>query len=105
MTAARVDNAIVSALIAAINAHDRSGFLALLSTDATLSDNGTDRDMHEWIDSEIFGSNGQMQVQSVSEGGLAFWARFRNDAAGELVTHWRFDITDGKISRIETGQR
>jgi hypothetical protein len=104
MSAAKVDNALVSALVAAINGHDRPGFLALLSMDAILTDDGTECDLHEWIDREIFASNGQMQVRSVSDGGLRLVARFRNDARGEMRTRWRFEIDDDKISRIETGQ-
>jgi hypothetical protein len=29
---------------------------------------------------------------------------FRNDTWGDMRTRWAFTVTDGKISRFETGQ-
>ncbi|MEV4868177.1 nuclear transport factor 2 family protein [Streptomyces syringium] len=95
---------LVRALTLAINTGDREGFLSLLTDDATLSDDGSDRDLHQWIDKEIFSSGGHIDVRSESDGGLSLIADFRNDTWGEMRTAWRFGTTDGRISRIETGQ-
>ena len=47
-----VSEPAVQALIAAINDGDRRAFLAALTPDATMSDDGTDRDVAEWSDRE-----------------------------------------------------
>jgi len=101
----KLSNPAVRAVVAAINAGDREAFLALLTPDATMSDDGSDRDLQQWIDKEIFSSRGHIEVQSESDGGLALTANYRNETWGEMRTAWRFTVTDGgKISRFETGQ-
>jgi hypothetical protein len=97
-------NQTVNALVNAINAGDRQAFLDLLTPDATLSDDGRERGLTEWIDKEIFTVNGHMTVEQEEPGGLGFLARYRNDTWGDMSTAWRFEVSDGKISRIETGQ-
>ncbi|MBW8485374.1 nuclear transport factor 2 family protein [Actinomadura parmotrematis] len=94
----------VRALVAAINAGDRDAFLAVLTPDATLSDDGTDRDLGDWIDREIFDAHGRFALLGERADGLALTARFRNDTWGEMRTAWRFTRSGDKISRIETGQ-
>lgn len=94
----------VEALVEAINANDRAAFTALLTPDATMSDDGSDRDLESWIDKEIFTAGGHMDVESESDGGRTLVAGFRNDTWGRMRTRWRFAIADGKISRFETGQ-
>lgn len=103
---AKLSEPLVGALVSAINAHDKNAFLALLTADATMSDDGSERDLHEWIDKEIFGSGGHMAVQTESDGGRSVIADFRNDTWGEMRTAWRFTIAPGggRISRFETGQ-
>lgn len=106
ITPAKLSDPLVGALVSAVNAHDKDAFLALLTADATMSDDGSDRDLQEWIDKEIFDSNGHMDVQSESDGGRSVIADFRNDTWGEMRTAWRFTIAPGggRISRFETGQ-
>jgi hypothetical protein len=99
-----VTDPAVRALIAAINAGDRQAFFAALTADATMSDDGTDRDLAEWADREIFSAHGQLTVVSVHGGGRSLVAAYRNDTWGEMRTRWAFMVTDGKISRFETGQ-
>ncbi len=94
----------VRALIAAINGGDRRAFFAALTPDATISDDGTDRDLTEWADREIFSAHGHLDVVSAEGGGRSLIAAYRNDTWGEMRTRWAFTITKGKISRFETGQ-
>jgi ketosteroid isomerase-like protein len=94
----------VRALVEAINAGDRAAFLALLAPDATMSDDGNERDLQSWIDREIFTSDGRMRVESASEDGRDLVAAFRNDTWGEMRTAWHFVIQDGAVHRFETGQ-
>ncbi|MEV6975690.1 nuclear transport factor 2 family protein [Kitasatospora sp. NPDC093806] len=101
---AKLSDPTVRAAVTAINAGDRQAFLSLLTPDATMSDDGSDRDLLQWIDKEIFTANGHMEVQKESDGGLALVADFRNDTWGEMRTAWRFTVHGGRISRFETGQ-
>jgi hypothetical protein len=94
----------VLALIAAINAGDRAAFFAALAPDATMSDDGTDRDPAEWADREIFSVHGHLDVVSADDGGRSLVAAYRNDTWGEMRTRWAFTITNGKVRRFETGQ-
>ncbi len=62
MAANDVTEPAVQALIAAINAGDREAFFAALTPDATMSDDGTDRDLAGWADREIFTVHGHLDV-------------------------------------------
>lgn len=94
----------MQALIAAINAGDRAAFFAALAPGATMSDDGTDRDLASWADREIFTAGGHLEAVSASDGGRSLIAAYRTDSWGEMRTRWAFTVTDGKISRFETGQ-
>jgi hypothetical protein len=101
---AEVTDPAVRALIGAINAGDRDSFFAGLTPDATMSDDGRDRDPHQWADRELFSSSGRMSVESATEGGRSLIAENTNATYGTMRTFWRFTVRDGKISRFETGQ-
>ncbi|WP_149826404.1 nuclear transport factor 2 family protein [Streptomyces tailanensis] len=102
---AKLSDPTVRAFVNAVNAHDRDAFMALLADDATMSDDGSDRDLDDWTDREIFSSHGHMEVENESKGGRALIARYSNDTWGEMRTAWRFTVSeDGRISRFETGQ-
>lgn len=100
----KLSDPAVRSLVGAINSGDQQGFLALLTPDATMSDDGSDRDLPDWIDREIFASRGHIDVQSESDGGRSLVANYRNDTWGEMRTRWKFTVIDGRISRFETGQ-
>ncbi|MBT2545092.1 nuclear transport factor 2 family protein [Streptomyces sp. ISL-44] len=105
LTPGKLSDPVVGAFVAAVNGHDKDAFLALLTPDATMSDDGSDRDLHQWIDKEIFDSGGHMQVESESDGGHHLVVNYRNDTWGEMRTAWKFHVTPGgRISRFETGQ-
>jgi hypothetical protein len=99
-----LSNSVVANLVTAINTGDRAAFLAQLTPDATLSDDGTERNVGEWVDREIFTVNGHMTVDREENHGLLLYARYRNDTWGAMSTVWRFQLSGDKISRIETGQ-
>ncbi|MGW3955930.1 nuclear transport factor 2 family protein [Streptomyces sp. NPDC004752] len=101
----KLSDPAVRAFVTAVNAHDRRAFMDTLTPDATMADDGSDRDLTEWIDREIFTTNGHLDVDNESQGGRSLVARYRNDAWGEMRTRWDFTIEDdGRISRFETGQ-
>jgi hypothetical protein len=101
---AEVTDPAVRALIDAINAGDRAAFLATLTPDATMSDDGRDRDLHQWVDRELFSSRGRMSVESATDGGRSLIAGYSNATYGAMRVFWRFTLSAGKISRFETGQ-
>jgi ketosteroid isomerase-like protein len=94
----------VRTVLAAINAGDRAAFLAALTPDATMSDDGSERDLQQWIDREIFSAGGHIEVESQSDDGRALVARYRNDTWGEMRTTWQFTIADGQVTHFATGQ-
>jgi hypothetical protein len=94
----------VRALVEAINSGDRAAFTALLAPGATMTDDGSERDLEAWIDKEIFTVRGRMEVESESDGGRALIAGFGNDTWGQMRTAWRFTLADGRIVRFQTGQ-
>ncbi|GAA0306727.1 hypothetical protein GCM10010302_51760 [Streptomyces polychromogenes] len=94
----------VRAFVTAVNAGDRQAFTEALTPGATMSDDGSDRDLNDWADREIFSSNGHMDVESEADGGRALVADYRNDTWGAMRTAWRFTVSDGRVSRFETGQ-
>ncbi|MFJ3902217.1 nuclear transport factor 2 family protein [Streptomyces sp. NPDC090025] len=101
---AQLSDPVVRAFVTALNANDRPAFTALLTADATMSDDGTDRNLQEWTDREVFSSNGRMDIESESDGGRALVATYTNDTWGSMRTAWRFTVEGDRISRFETGQ-
>ena len=95
---------VVRRFIEAVNAGDRDGFFALLTEDATMSDDCSERNLKEWVDREIFSSNGRMEVESQSDDGRSMIVNYTNSTYGTMRTHWEFTIEDDRVSRFETGQ-
>ncbi|MCM2391876.1 nuclear transport factor 2 family protein [Streptomyces albipurpureus] len=94
----------VRAFVGALNAGDRQAFAESLAPGATMSDDGSDRDLVDWTEKEIFSSGGHMDVETQTSDGLGLVANFRNDTWGEMRTAWRFTTDEGKVTRFETGQ-
>jgi hypothetical protein len=95
---------VVSKFVDAVNAGDPNALCGVLTEDVAMSDDGSDRDVGNWVDGEIFGSNGRMDVESVGDGGRALVAQFTNDRWGAMCTAWRFTVGGDIISRFDTGQ-
>ncbi|MER7682672.1 MULTISPECIES: nuclear transport factor 2 family protein [unclassified Streptomyces] len=102
---AQLTDPAVRAFVSAVNAGDRDAFRAALTPDATMSDDGSDRDLHAWAEREIFSASGRMEVVSQADDGRALVADYRSDTWGPMRTTWQFTVsTDGRISRFEAGQ-
>jgi hypothetical protein len=95
---------VVGRFIEAVNAGDRDAFFALLTEDATMSDDGSERNLEEWVDRELFSADGRMEVESQSEDGRALIVNVTNSTYGTMRTHWEFTIEGDKVARFETGQ-
>lgn len=94
----------VRAFVTAVNAGDRTALHAVLTPGATMSDDGSDRDVDDWTEREIWSCHGHMSVDSEADGGRSLVVDYRNDTWGEMRTAWRFEIADGHVVRFETGQ-
>ncbi|MFF2084104.1 nuclear transport factor 2 family protein [Nocardia sp. NPDC058176] len=95
---------VVEAFVDALNAQDADQFYGVLTEDATMSDDGVERNLAQWTEAEIFSSNGHLEVESVDSDGLTLTADYTNSRWGSMRTTWRFVLRDGLISRFETGQ-
>ena len=95
---------VVRKFVEAVNAGDRDAFFALLTKEATMSDDGSKRDLEEWVDREIFSSNGRMEVESQSDDGRSLIVNYTNSTYGTMRTTWKFSVEEDKVSRFETGQ-
>ncbi|WP_067716877.1 hypothetical protein [Nocardia yamanashiensis] len=94
---------IVTKFVDAVNAHDSDAFFRTLAADASMSDDGQERNLAQWTESEIFATNGRMKIESVTSP-TSFVADYSNDRWGAMRTAWKFTLFDGLISRFETGQ-
>jgi ketosteroid isomerase-like protein len=95
---------VVRRFVEAVNAGDRDAFFALLRPDASMSDDGTERDLQEWVDREIFSADGRMAVESQSDDGRSLIVSYTNSTYGSMRTHWSFTVEGERVSRFETGQ-
>ncbi|MYT70778.1 MULTISPECIES: nuclear transport factor 2 family protein [unclassified Streptomyces] len=101
---AKLSDPAVRAFVTALNAHDKDAFRAVLAPGATMADDGSDRNLDEWTDREIFDSHGHMEVEKETAQGRGLVARYSNDTWGEMRTRWTFQVENGKVARFETGQ-
>jgi hypothetical protein len=95
---------VVGRFVEAVNAGDRDAFFALLTDDATMSDDGSERDLTEWVDRELFSADGRMEVESQSDDGHSLIVAVTNSTYGTMRTHWEFKVEGDKVARFETGQ-
>lgn len=100
----QLNDPAVAAFVAAVNAGDKDAFLAVLTDDATMSDDGSERDLAAWTDKEIFSADGRMQVDRVSPDGHTLEVTYSNSTWGSMRTRWTFTVAGDRISRFETGQ-
>ena len=101
---AQLADPVVRHLVEAVNAGDRDAFFALLTADATMSDDGSERDLKEWVDREIFSADGRMEVESQSDDGRSLIVAYTNSTYGTMRTDWKFIVEGERIARFETGQ-
>lgn len=100
----KLSDPTVRAFVTAINNGDRDAFFAILAPGATMADDGTERNLEEWVDREIFSADGRMEVESESDQGRSLLANYSNSTWGAMRTRWTFSVEKGRVSRFETGQ-
>src|SRR5262245_25935026 len=94
---------VVRRFVEAVNASDRDAFFELLTPGASMSDEGSERELEEWVDRESFSSAGRMQVESQSQDRQSLIVRYTN-STGAMRLSWRFEVKGDKVRRFETGQ-
>ncbi len=105
---ASVSDPVVRKFVAAVNAGDKDAFFAdVLTEDATMSDDGSERDLAAWTEKEIFSpqANGRMEVVEASDDGRSLVVDYTNDTWGTMRTRWIFTVAGDRVSRFETGRR
>ncbi|GAB3644610.1 nuclear transport factor 2 family protein [Glycomyces tarimensis] len=100
----RPSNPIVAALIDAVNAGDRTAYFDLVTGDAALTDDGSERDLAEWSETNLFEANARLTPTRESMGGSRLIVEVHDDKWGEMTTYWDFTVDGDKIGRIDTGQ-
>jgi hypothetical protein len=78
----RPSDPVVRAFVAAVNAGDREAFFALVAPGATMSHDGSERNLAEWVGREIFSSQGRMEVESESGDGRSLVVIYTNPTFG-----------------------
>lgn len=99
---ARIDHPVVKAAIDALNAHDKTAWNALLAPGATFSDDGHEGSLARSTEG-AFGK-GREHFTSVESGGLHVYGRYRSETWCEFTTFFKFQIAEGRITRLEVGQ-
>jgi hypothetical protein len=95
---------VVRRFVDAVNAGDRDAFFARLTEDATMSDDGSERNLQEWVDRELFSADGRMEVESQSDDGRTLVVNVTNSTYGTMRTDWKFVVEGDRVARFETGQ-
>ena len=104
MPASELVDPAVRAFVEALNANDPAAVLAALSENATMTDDGTARELGLWLDREAFNTHGRMDVRQQSPDGRDLLVSYTNDQWGTMSTRWRFEVADGRITHFDTGQ-
>jgi hypothetical protein len=95
---------VVRRFVDAVNAGGRDAFFARLTEDATMSDDGSERNLQEWVDRELFSADGRMEVESQSDDGRTLVVNVTNSTYGTMRTDWKFVVEGDRVARFETGQ-
>jgi len=98
--AEKLADPVVRQFVEAVNAGDREAFFALLTPNASMSDDGSERDLDDWVDREIFFSDGRMEVESQSNDGRSLIVNYTNSTWGAMRTAWKFEVEGDRVSRF-----
>ncbi|GAA1985893.1 nuclear transport factor 2 family protein [Catenulispora subtropica] len=94
----------VRAFVEALNAHDKTALDAAMTANATMSDDGSPRVLGEWLQREVFDTEGRMDVTLQSPDGRDLIADYTNERWGAMTTRWHFEVLDGRVTHFDTGQ-
>lgn len=94
----------VRAFVEALNANDAAAVRAAMSENPTMTDDGTARQLGEWLNREAFSTHGRMDVTQQSPDGRDLLVDYTNDQWGTMATRWHFEVADDRVSHFDTGQ-
>jgi hypothetical protein len=112
----------VRAFVDALNANDPAGVQAAMTANATMTDDGTPRQLGDWLEREAFDVHGRMDVTQQSPDGRDLLvdsptrlppppvkgplrgAVFNCDQWGTMATRWHFEVLDHRVAHFDTGQ-
>ena len=100
MKTEELTNPVVRAMVTAMHNGDRKAFFAFFAPTTKLTDDGNPVPLTEWIDREIFGAHGRLYVETEDRDGLELAGRFESDK-WDMLTAWRFEITNEHIQRLD----
>ncbi|MGY0233723.1 nuclear transport factor 2 family protein [Longispora urticae] len=98
----RLTDPVVRGVVEAMVEGDRDAFLAAFAPGAELTDDGQPQSLAAWADREIFRFHGRLHVDREEGGGRHLTGTFHSDQ-WDMPTFWHFQLTDGRISRLDVG--
>ncbi|WP_212764607.1 nuclear transport factor 2 family protein [Streptomyces sp. I05A-00742] len=94
----------VRAVVIAVRDGDRDAFYGAFADHAELTDDGALQDLRAWAEREVFGAHGRIEVEEERQHGRYVLGRFRSDQWDFPKTFWHFQISEGRITRLDVGQ-
>jgi hypothetical protein len=100
----RLTNPKLRGAIEALQAGDKTQWLAFFSTDARLTDDGSPRSFTSFSD-DAFGRERFTSIDRVDNNGLDVYGSFDSNRWGDFKTYFKFHPgSDGKFARLDIGQ-
>ena len=100
----KLTNPIVKTAIDALQKGDQKIWNSLFTSDATLYDDGSPRDLASFSKSAL-GHERFASIDKIENDGLDIYGHFHSDQWGDFKTYFKFTINAGqKISRLDIGQ-
>jgi hypothetical protein len=100
----KLTNPKVRKAIEALQAGDKTAWLALFAVDAKLTDDGSPRSFADFSD-EALGHEHFTSIDRVDNNGLDVYGSFHSDRWGDFKTYFKFYLgSDGKFARLDIGQ-
>jgi hypothetical protein len=97
-------NPKVRGAIEALQAGDKTAWLAFFTADARLTDDGSPRSFAGFSD-EALGRERFTSIDRVDNNGLDVYGSFHSDRWGDFKTYFKFHLgSDGKFARLDIGQ-
>lgn len=96
---------VVKAAIEALNTHDRKAWDALIAPKALFYDDGKAGSIVTFSDN-AFGKGNEhfTRIDKVEDNGLHVYGHYRSDTWGDFKTYFKFQLLNGRITRLEVGQ-
>lgn len=91
-------------VVTAMRDGDRDAFYGAFAEGAALSDDGSLRDLRTWAECEVFTAHGRLEIREERQNGRYLLGRFHSDRGDLPAAFWHFQISGGKVTRMDVGQ-